>query len=193
MKYMFLILSTIVLFSCYRVPRIPPKPESYYLNLEKEREKYKDSVRYEILTYDSTMSYSYLYHDWFASYLTPDSLTTQEIEQVDKLISECVEQYNKALKIFYHNEGLIDTNSNKPTLKYGINFEEYYRQYLPMKDLKNDKIVYARCFHYSVYSPGDIESNEFYNGIKGGGDLVFWMIINLTTNTYQNFNKNSDV
>lgn len=62
-----------------------------------------------------------------------------------------------------------------------------------MRDLKNDKIVFTKCFHYSVYSPGDIESNEFYNGIKGGGDLVFGMIINLTTNTYQNFNKNSSL
>ncbi len=193
MKYVIFLLCTLVLFSCYTTPRISTKNKSYYLNLEKEKEKYKDSARYEILIYDSTISYSLLYDDWFASYLTPDSLTTKEIEQVDKLISECVEKYNKTLKIVYHNEGLIDTNSNKPTLKYGINFDEYYRQYFPMKDLKNDKIVYAKCFHYSVYSPGDIENNEFYNGIKGGGDRVFWLIINLTTNTYQNFNINSSL
>ena len=109
-------------------------------------------------------------------------LSSTEIKQIHKMISECLYEYN---------DSIIKSNINSEADIPTIDISYYKQQYFPILNTydNGEKQIYVNCLCFSLLPKN--WKTQFYS-MSDGGSCFFNLVINLTKKSYSNFKVNSN-
>jgi len=111
---------------------------------------------------------------WVFKNTTPSSLSIEDIQLVDKLLTDCIKAHN------------IKEDTTKEFSEY-IDLKKYKRQYIPFINSKGEKKVYVNCFCISDWV--DYWKTSLVE-IDDGGSCFFHITINLDAHKYEQLYTN---
>jgi len=126
-------------------------------------------IDYVIIPYDPETYHQYIFQNG-----TPAALTADDLEQINHILQEAVDNYNRDLKPYRESIKALS---------------EYNRQYVPVINAQGEKEVYVNCFR-SRYERNFEGWKSNLLMIMDGGSNFFNVTINLTRLTYYNLNVN---
>lgn len=116
----------------------------------------------------------------------PTDLNTQELQLIEKLIFDCISQYNPGQRKQFEEISNKYPNENFKLSDFIIELNRYKRQYVPVINDKGEKEVWVNCFCDTWDSDWKKEIIE----VLDGGNCYFQMKINLTEKKYYDFMVN---
>ena len=150
-----------------------------------------DTMNYSVLSYDTS-------DIWLSAWIFPKSkpadLDSNDINDLQSIISQCVDHYNKTeslneFKKFKKNNPKTEVNLSSFT----IDITKYKRQFIAIINDKKEKEVWVNCFS-EYFGDTKLNINGWKNGIYracDGGKNFFNFKINLTNKTYTDLKINS--
>lgn len=111
---------------------------------------------------------------------TPTSLEKNEIVAVERLLDDCIDEYNQKQPVKTSTDG----RKYEPVL---INLTSYKRQYVPVINNKGEKEVWVNCFRNAY----DQDWKNKLISVRGGGTGFFNVKVNLNQKRYYEFKVNS--
>ncbi len=109
---------------------------------------------------------------WIFKEATSLSLTNQDLEVIDKLLSACIKVHN-------------DKQETKKEFSEYIDLKKYRRQYVSFIDSKGEKKVYVNCFCISDF----VHEFDYWKRtlveVDDGGSCFFHVTINLSRHEYE--------
>lgn len=118
-----------------------------------------DTSLIAIIPYDNSRNWL------FDKTYSPSTLTEDDIEKIERLITDCVNNYNKKL-----------STENKQYFSIDLTKEKYKRQYVAVTNKNGDKEVWINCLcqiHGNYWKTSIIMVDD-------GGNCYFNLKINLT-------------
>ena len=104
--------------------------------------------------------------DWlFDKTYSPSTLTENDIEKIERLMTDCVNKYNNKL-----------SSDNKQYFSIDLTKEKYKRQYVAVTNKNGDKEVWINCL---CQTHGDSWKTSIIM-VDDGGNCYFNLKINLT-------------
>ena len=158
MKTFLLFLATLLVLStsCTSSGKITIDDDYHYGNNE--------SIDFVILHHDPNDRWLFLEN------VIPVELTETDLKNINRLLQEAVNDYNKV----------------KDSWEKDIELSKYNRQYVATKNENGDKEVFVNCFRNER-----IRKNEYWKTglvvVMDGGNYFFKLKINLTKSTYYDF------
>lgn len=158
---------------------------SLFLAFSCQNKNQKKESDYVVLKYRSEWN-------WIYKNAQPTELTESEISKIEELLEKAVAEYNlgQAENIKERKEWFEktypDKDFSKSEPKLEITLTDYKRQYVPVIKENGEKEVWVNLFC-------TIEHTDWKNEIVvvyDGGNCFFNLKINLTKNSYSDFNVN---
>ena len=116
------------------------------------------------------------------------SLTKSEIIKLENLLTKNIVEYNTSKKIKCDSLIKIKTE-NILNFCNPIKLSKYKRQLIAVVNFKGEKEVWVNCFRPSpAFNPTDWRKRII--SVDGGGEYFFNVIVNLTTNKFQDLKVN---
>ena len=140
-----------------------------------------DTSNFAILKFDK--SYTWLFKNAKATNLTLD-----EIDILEKILSECIEIYNPRQRKEFDKISKEHPEYNLKLTNFIIDLTRYKRQYVPVINSAGQKLVWINCSCYQL----DKQWKKEIIIVKDGGNCYFSVIINLSTKTYSRLIVNGD-
>lgn len=173
MKYIFGLLALLCVIACNKPLSKNNKTENKIIPAASI-----DTSRYAILKFDKANNY------YFDKNVTPATISSEEIERIEKLIDKAVANYNKDEEKVYE-KNVRETREKFPSaIAYDGRIKkpfQYRKQIIAVINSKGEKIVWVNCFYWEgvdhSYWRKDIVS------VEDGGNWFFNIKINLTKNT----------
>ncbi|MBT31691.1 MAG: hypothetical protein CMO01_18700 [Thalassobius sp.] len=127
-------------------------------------------------------------NNWAVKNEQPAVLSTQELAEIDSLLSACLSKYNIEQEKKLEQLKAKHPTHNFKTEDYVINLPNYKRQYIATLNNKGEKEVWVNCF---CSTPRNDWNKEIIM-VKDGGNCYFNLTINLSTNQCLNFMVNGE-
>ncbi len=147
---------------------------------------FTDTSHYTTLVFDKTRNYYQ-----FDKNVKPTTLSYKEIIKIDSLTGIEVVSYNEKIERSYKE---FEDNLRKRKKKIPFktmelwnlitNYSKYYKQYIPVVNVKGEKEVWVNCF-CPDYKASDWKKEPVL--VLDGGACFFSLKINLTTNSIYYF------
>lgn len=116
------------------------------------------------------------------------NLTIDEYSQIQSLIENRLEEYNKEEEIRYSKLQIEYPNSKLKKEDFIINLSHYGRQYVAYINEKGEKEVWINCFCF-------VHNNEWKKAVftaSDGGNCFFNLTVNLTMNKVLDLSVNGN-
>lgn len=136
---------------------------------------------YVILPFDKTV-YTSLPED-----CTPATLNNDDIANIDRVLSFCVNKYNHSQTTVYKEIVKKLPDQDLKIDDYVIDLKRYYRQYIVVYNKRGEKEVWVNCF-CNIQSLNSWREKAVI--VMGGGNCFFNVRINLTRKSYSDFMVN---
>lgn len=109
----------------------------------------------------------------------PTDLSSDEIIEVERLLSECITNYNPLRQRFFDSMTKAHPGEKLDKNDFIIDLTRYKRQYVPVINEKGEKEVWVNCFCDNPHNwKNEIEQ------VLDGGNCFFNVKINLTKKNY---------
>jgi hypothetical protein len=118
---------------------------------------------------------------------TPTNLKFYEIQLVDSIIKYAIADHNQKAKDDYQKlltyyPGMEDNEEG-----YILDFNDYYRQYIPYINERGEKVVHVNCFCDVTNMNGELSGRYWRTDliqVNDGGNCFFSLYVNLTLETF---------
>ena len=140
-----------------------------------------DTSTFAILKFDTTDT-------WLFKNVKPTSLTKNEIKETEKLLKQCIDQYNPGQQLQFDTISKAHPEYNLQLDDFLINLSRYKRQYVPVVNSAGQKEVWVNCFcdHFNFDWRNQIVK------VNDGGNCYFHLRINLMTKSFYRFSVNGE-
>lgn len=98
-----------------------------------------DTSSYTIINFDSIDNWPG-FHD-----VTSTTLTDDEIQEIEKVLKECIDNYNPRQQKLFDSLSKAHPNHGLLARHYVIDLSRYKRQYVPVLNSKGQKEVWINC------------------------------------------------
>jgi hypothetical protein len=109
---------------------------------------------------------------WLFKGATLLNLTNQDLEVIDRLLSDCINVHNS------------NQDTTKEFSEY-IDLKKYKRQYVPFINSNGEKKVYVNCFCISDFANEVDYWKKSLVEVEDGGSCFFHVTINLSSYKYE--------
>jgi len=112
----------------------------------------------------------------------PAELNQKDLLLIDKILIECIDEYNLAQTIRYNDFKIRFPQSTADIKDFTIDLKSYKRQYIAVSNISGEKEVWVNCFCNSSNL-----GSAWRNGlvfVLDGGNCYFNLKINLTKTLY---------
>ena len=138
-----------------------------------------DTSMIAVIPFDTT------YH-WLFENARPSELDQTELKQIEKIITDCIAEYNPEQRQKFDEISKKYPNDNCRLSDFIIELNRYKRQYVPVINGLGEKEIWVNCFCSTWDSNWRTEILEVFDG----GNCYFQLKINLTKNEFYNFMVN---
>lgn len=140
----------------------------------------QEPEKYAVIELDSTTRQLY-------ENTTPSDLKFYEIQLVDTIIKYAIADYNQKSadefqKLLLYSPGMKDSQEH-----YIMDFDEYYRQYVPYINEDGEKVVSVHCFCNVDGLSGETKGLNWRKDliqINDGGNCFFHLDVNISHRTF---------
>lgn len=118
----------------------------------------------------------------------PADLTSKDIEDIEVLMSKCIEEYNPEQEKEFNERNLKYPEYKLDKKNFVIELKRYKRQYVAVTNNNGEKEVWVNCF----CKTRNIDWKKELIQVDDGGNCYFSLKINLTTGKYYDLSVNGD-
>lgn len=140
-----------------------------------------DTSEIAVLPFDTAQN-------WLFIDSKPVELTNADLTQIEKLLKECIDNYNPEQERQFNEIKTKDPSAKIYKKHFVIDLTRYKRQYIAVTNDKGEKVVWVNCFCNAM---GYDWRKELFD-VMDGGNCFFELKINLTTGKYYELNINGD-
>ena len=177
-QFILFIIPIIFCVSCSENKR-QSQSESKYLKLPKVK---NTKTKFTIIEFNKD-------NEWvFNDMCNKTKLTKIDIVIIDSILNVAISKYNKDAKKHLKKLQQEKTKFEFKKDNFILNLDNYKRQYVGVKNQKNEKEVWINCF-CGQFTEKNFKEIEV---VEDGGNCFFNLKINLKTKKYYDFNVNGE-
>jgi len=124
--------------------------------------------------------------DWMFEHSRPASLNTDEIIEIEMLLTACIKEYNQTQLKRYDSLNAVMPEYHFPKSQFIIELKRYKRQFIAVTNKKGEKEVWVNCF----CREGEGYWRKEIVEVKDGGNCFFNLKINLKKRTFSDLRVN---
>ena len=140
-----------------------------------------DTTKIAIIHLDST-------NNWLLKNAKPTDLTTQEMNEIDKIIFNCITDYNRQQKDLFKELKAKYPDNEYEIENFQIDIAQYFKQFVPTINENGEKEVWINCF----CGLDDRNWRKEIIVVEDGGNCYFNLKFNLTTKKCTDLMVNGD-